>query len=669
MKKYKLLFYLLVAVFVAFIFRSWFLPFPLSTGDWSYKFPQTIREFNLYPYAWSGGFGNGLGGNDIFLLALNTYFFATTSLLFNYLHIPWVIIEKVLWYWPYLVVSILGSLLLFRKFIIKDDIFALLSSLIFSVNTYPLMIMGGGQVGVGMGYAILPLVFWSFLKVLENPLSKNNYLKDSVLAGLIFSLQLLFDLRLAYVSVVFIGFYYLFYLYSHELLKLLKKTFVPFVIVPAVTTVFLHFFWIFPFVLYGQNPLSKLGEAFSGTGIISFLSFAKFENTISLLHPNWPENLFGKAYFMRPEFLIIPALAFSSLIFISKRNDKSREIIFLAFLGLVGAFLAKGSNDPFGTVYVWAFEKIPGFMMFRDSTKWYGMIALSYSLLIPYLIYKVSRIPTIKKKIPNIKYLLVIIFVLLWGIILRQSFTGGLEGTFLSKSEPKEYMELASFLSSQNKFYRTLWVPSFHQYTYYSDSHPAVSGADYYNTHDPKLIASKIQQNIKSLVDSSVKYIVVPVDTEGKIFLNNRKYSEDVYAQTVSSLIRVNEIKEVRRFGKIVVFEIPSTKDHFWSQKRNFTVSYDYINPTKYSVSVKNATKGDVLVFTEGYDKYWVIQNSGFRVGSLPFKDTLNSFTLPNDGLYSFEVYYQPQTWVNAGLVVSVFAGILVVYILIKYKK
>ena len=129
MKKNKLLLYLLAAVFIALVFKSWFLPFPLSTGDWSYKFPKMISEFNLYPYAWNTSFGNGFGTNGIFLMALGTYFSTSAAFLYK-LNTPWVFIEKILWYWPFIFVSSIGAFLLFRQVFVKDNFLAALSSLI-----------------------------------------------------------------------------------------------------------------------------------------------------------------------------------------------------------------------------------------------------------------------------------------------------------------------------------------------------------------------------------------------------------------------------------------------------------------------------------------------------------------------------------------------------------
>lgn len=240
----SILFPLLILVIIFLVFRSWFQPLSLSTGDWSYKFPQAIREFSIYPYAWSASFRNGLGGSTIFLLALNTYFHATTVFLADTIHIPWILIEKILWFWPFITVSIIGSFLLFRRLISKNTSFALISSLIFTTNTYALMITGGGQMGVGMGYAMIPLVFYAFISILEKKVAIRNQITTSILAGIVFSVQLVFDLRIAYITMVLVGIYYLLRLFSDSSIKL-KKTVIPYVFIPSLITLLLHFFGLF----------------------------------------------------------------------------------------------------------------------------------------------------------------------------------------------------------------------------------------------------------------------------------------------------------------------------------------------------------------------------------------------------------------------------------------
>lgn len=658
MKKIEFLFYLVIVLFVIFIFRSWFTSFSLSTGDWGYKFPKAIQGFSICPFAWDVEFHNRLGGSTIFLLALNTYFHAATVFLAEVLHIPWILIEKIMWFWPYIIVSMLGSFLLFRRLISRDATFALISSLIFTTNTYALMITGGGQMGVAMGYAMIPFVVWGFTGTLED-LNYRKILKRSVLAGLLFAIQLLFDLRLAYATLILLGIYYLVFLLRVDFWALFKKTFLFFAIIPGIVIVGLNFFWLVPFFVVGQNPLNSLGETFTGVGIVKFLSFAKFENTISLLQPNWPENIFGKVYFMRPDFIVLPIFAFLSLLFIKK--DKNDRVIFaMVIIGLIGAFLAKGSGEPFGEIYIWLFQKFPGFQMFRDSTKWYGFVALSFSLLVPYTLMRVS---SIRFKQHTTYYILLTTFLLFWAFTIRQNFLGELKGTFAPHKSPSEYFQLADFLSTQSQFFRTLWFPSLHQYSYSSASHPAIPGGDFLSVYSNKAILQKMgQKNIVSLLDdSSIKYVIVPSDTEGKLFTTDRKYSKKKYDALVSGLKKVSVLKQIKQFGRIVVFENKEYKNHLWMFGTGL-VSFKAVSPVLYKAEVSGVTNGGKLIFAENYDPHWIARVNGKKVISQRYK-LFNSFAL-TVGSSTVDIYYEPQDLVDRSIPVSAAAFIIVVIIL-----
>ncbi len=656
MQKFKQYFIpLLVLAILLIVFNKWFLPLSLSTGDWLYRHPQAIQEYFEYPYAWDTSFQNGLGGNTIFLLALNTYFYAVTSFLFNILHIPWIFIERIVWYFPFIFVSTVGAFLLFKKIIVDNFSVASIASIIFSTNTYALMITGGGQLGVGMGYAMVPTVLWSFINILSG-VSNKNKITWSLISGLVFSIQVIFDLRIAYVSAILICVYYVYQLLFARSFLYIKNTFLYFCVIPLLVVVLIHSFWLVPFVLVGQNPLQNLGEAFSNEGIVKFLSFASFENTLSLLHPHWPENIFGKAYFMRPEFLIIPFLAFLSLLFL-KDEKKEKTIIIFACIGLLGAFLAKGAAEPFGNVYIWLFNTFPGFMMFRDATKWYALIAVSYSILIPYVLYVLGR----KVKKENVFFILFLVF---WIFTIRQSVTGELRGTFAPRVEPNEYIELSAFLGSQKEFFRTLWFPSLHQFHYSTPNHPAISGGDFLSTYSNSAFLKKLKQRdtIALLDDASVKYVIVPSDTEGKIFIDDRKYNNKKYDELVSGLHKDSNLTFVKKIGNVVIFENDGFKDHFWVEGGG-KISYEFVSPVEYKVKMIRATGSGNLIFSENYDPNWVASANGIIVSSQKYNN-LNSFDLP-DGSNNVNIYYKPQDLINKLFPISVGFFTLIIGILI----
>jgi len=673
---------ILFLLLILYVFKTWFLLNPLSSGDWSFNFPQTLKSFTIFPYIWSWtGFVTGLGGNIAFFLGLSTYFSSTANILSNFFNIPWVLIEKLVWFWPFLMISVFSSYCLFKK--LFSGKFALLSSSIYLFNTYILMIVGGGQMGIAIAYSIVPLVLYSFIK-----LNENIKLKYSLLFGFLFGILVMFDLRIAYITLSALGIYFLFNIKQLIIGKDLKGIVINIsyiFIIPFAVSGLLHAFWILPLLVFHQNPAQSFGAVYTSVDAVKFFSFAKFENAISLLHPNWPENIFGKVGFMKPEFLILPILAFSSLFFVSKTKDQRTKsyVLFFAILGLIGAFLAKGANEPFGGIYLWMFSHIPGFIMFRDPTKWYTLVAISYSILIPFSIWKIygflsskfkiqnSKVQfKIQKFIPNIFLILVTLYLM---FLIRPALLGQLTGTFKSKAIPKEYISLEKYISQDEFFYRTFWIPKTQRFGFYSSDHPVIPAQDFMKETNYSQIFKNLRMTEMEgiLQESSVKYVIIPYDSEGEIFLEDRKYNNTLYERTVGDIRKIKWLKEIDGFGKIKVFEISNPKDHFWSTSNNIKINYRFINPTKHEVTVKNVKKGDILVFSESFDKYWIAFNSDFRIQSSEFNGRFNSFILPKNGDYLLTVYYTPQDWVNIGLVISgiTLGTVLVVLIGFKLRK
>ena len=675
----KLIAPLLLLLLVIVTFRVWFLPGLLSTFDFPYYSQLMMKDASVMPYAW--GFHVGLDGFARFISPYSWVlpFINIPQVVFGRLGMDWGLIERIAYFYPLLILLIISPVVLFKTAFPKNK-FYLMAIIIFSFNTYSLLLFSG-EIFVALAYCLIPLILAIFIKILsdKNAISKTIY---SITAGLVVSLQIMFDPRVVYVTLsavalyaVFSILYLVFSKKSRTLnIKGLLNYFVFIVFIPGAITLLLQAFWILPSILHGGNPVESLGAGYSSVGAVQFLSFAKLENTITLLHPNWSENIFGKVYFMRPEFLLLPVLAFASLFFI-KRSEASKEkvyILFFALLGIIGAFLAKGSNDPFGGIYLWMFNHIPGFIMFRDPAKWYPLVAISYSILIPYSVYQIYEL--IKRKTENLKpkimgNLLSKLFIFLvlgyMLFLIRPALLGQLGGTFKTATIPAEYTKLEQFLSSQNNFSRTLWVPTKQRFGFYSNNHPEMSAQILFNITDNGKLIQKLSSSEKLLQESSVRYVIVPYDSQGEIFLSDRKYDNKVYLQTITQVKKIPWLIPISGFGKIAVFAIPNAKDHFYITNQNSEISYKYISPVEYSLTVQNAKKGDRVVFAESFDNKWTASNSKFKIQSSEFDNRFNSFVLPKDGDYSLRVYYTPQDDANIGVVISVGALIIILLMLL----
>lgn len=671
---------LLFISLILIVFRSWFLPGIIIAVDFDYLWNYDFFTLNMY--AWNTLSGKGFG--TYFVPYMWAYPIQSIPINFwgVFLGLPWEVVQRLTFFYPFLILATISSGYLFKSLFPDIKIFYF-APLIFLFNTYILNVTGGGQMIIAMAYALTPFTLGIFMKVASSE-KPNLYL--TILAGLILGIQFLLDIRIGYIITFAIC---LFLLSTLIHVKTTVGIFVKKLIfalgIPLVLVLLLHAFWLLPSIFVQQNAIGALGSIYSSKEAVLFFSFAKFENSIALLHPNWPENVFGKVSFMRPEFLLLPLLAFASLFFISKRSYRERQyILYFALLGLIGAFLAKGANDPFGHVYLYLFDNVPGFVMFRDPTKWYTLVALSYSILIPYTVWnvynrlKVLRIPPSSKfsfihqsKIFNIQNFFILLISSLLIFLIRPAIVGELNGTLRQHTVPNEYISLQKFLEQQPGFFRTLWMPTIQKYAYATNQHPAISAQDLFEKYDQKALTANLnnQNAEKMLQESGIKYIIVPYDSEGEIFLQDRRYSEEVYTSFLEMVRSITWLSESKDFGKIKVFSIENPKEHFWSNAENLSLSYKRISPVEYELAVKGAKKEDLVVFSENFDSNWVLETNGSQIQSKAYKDTFNSFPLPKDGNYSAKVFYTPQVWVNIGIIVSVISLISIIGVLIYFRK
>jgi hypothetical protein len=115
---------------------------------------------------------------------------------------------------------------------------------------------------------------------------------------------------------------------------------------------------------------------------------------------------------------------------------------------------------------------------------------------------------------------------------------------------------------------------------------------------------------------------------------------------------------------------------------------YKKINPTKYTLNIKNATRPYILAFAESYDPLWAAyvetgngstksdshennyENNNFKTNNIPLYALTNGFYVNKTGDYTLVIEYQPQIWFIQGLTVSTLslAGILIAFIFARKK-
>lgn len=701
-----LIFFLVAPIF--FIFRSWLELKVLTATDFPFIFPEKVKEFLSWPFAWSA---TRIGENITpFLFTYLPWF--SFGAIGNSLGFAWT--ERIVWFFPFLILSVFSSWYLFRILFPKNT-FWILSSLVLLFNSYILMVVGGGQMGLALSYSLFPLILARFIQFIDifSKGAGREKLGPTIILGLLISVQVMFDPRIAYITSLAL-FFYAFLHYSF--IRRFSLLSILYFFISYLVVLGLHFYWILPSILAKSVSLPA---TYNEPRWVEFLSFAQFSNSFSLLHPNWPENIFGKIYFMRWEFLIIPIIAYGGLLFTRQTRSATNEkridtnILFFALLGLLGAFLAKGANPPFGEVYLWLFNNFPGMNLFRDPTKFYTLVALSYSVLIPFSISKIYGWIKSQTKfsIFNFQNLFLIFAITYLLFLIRPAWTGELGGTFKSKPVPKEYVELKDFLASQPEFFRTLWVPKKQRFGFYSNNHPVLSSQEFVSPGScqspfcsmvdqtkkpPKLdpvntpeteILDQVRNYSLSyfkhletpgvLGRMGVKYVIVPSDSEGEIFLQDRKYSEaerEKYLQVLNRIPWLQKIdfpcsSDTYHCSGITIYQTPNYQDHFFaSGEKSPGVVWKMLNPTRYVVEVKNVTQPFTLVFSETYDPLWQAKIGEKIIPSEKLNETFNSFQINQRGDFEVVVEFAAQKYVWWGLVVSLGTLITAFLFLLRAK-
>lgn len=675
MKRYILIIALVtVSLLLAIIFcQQLFSVSTFSRGDWPYMFPSAASEFSS-PLPYYKGY-NGLGQGSILFTGLETFFQwgaravgATAG---------WRFFELFFWFIPLLAISSFSSYLLTKSWV---------GVLIYTTNTYILMIIGGGQFGVGLAYAFAPLVIYTWMRLFrdeeDSPVSKKHYLSivaSAVLTGVIGAIQVLFDPRIAIITLSSAVLYFVFallFIKKSCVKRFLTSSIIRFVI-GGVIIFLLNAFWILPFLLYGAGPLEHGRSADFSLGIVRFLSFSNFSHAFSLLHPNWPENIFGKTYFLQPEFLLIPILAFSLLLFpgsYGKSKQNFRKILFFSLLAIIGSFLAKGTSEPFGEVYAFLYKYVPGFILFRDATKFYLLIALSYSVVIPLVLSKIRRevITIFSKYKQSYTYYLAVLpiflFVFFWLFLIRPVFEGKLSGTFRPIGVTAEYMQFAKKIEDEKSFSRILWVPKHQRFGYYSLTHPALSAELFFETSSPAAILDALRnpKTLTLLQEAAVSWVVVPTDTQSEIFLKERKPDNVLRQQFISGLEQTAYLSRVSGESTLAVFTLPSSKDHIWlaeSSPSGGIEKWKSISPMQYDISLREVKKGQTLIFSEGYSRLWKLQVEGKHISPLRYNTFFMQFVLPRDGTYQARLVYTPsQIAVQSGLISAITLFVVTVF-------
>lgn len=418
--KSKFFFIIGLLIPTVIVFKSIFLPGPLAWGDAPHFYGNELTELvSPEPYAWTLR-GENFGGIDprTYIFPYLFLYGILGGLVGNDLAI------RIIFYVPAIVLSLATPILLTRylKFSRKVSFFA---SLIYILNTYFILLVDGGQVGVALAYGLFPLTLLFLKKLIDQPKYFNFWF--ALFCSFLLTIT---DPRVSAVSLLTIFFW-----------ASLERNWanLKYLVLLGFALAGLSSYWFI--------PLFKLGGGAINLGI-SKLQLVSLLDTLTLFNPHFPGNVFGQVTEPAFYFLALPIVIALSFWIKPKRKDFVLALIFLLF-----AFLSKGSTPPLGRYYDFL-TRLPFGFAFRDATKFMFPTILVAGILVG------KTAERIKSKFFVFALWAYVIF------LISPAITGKLNFVLSNRKWSSDYQKILTNLQMIPGEFRVAWFPERHPMTY-----------------------------------------------------------------------------------------------------------------------------------------------------------------------------------------------------------
>lgn len=496
---------------------------PLVWGDAPYFYIENLIELFNFPFTWDIRSSN-FGSEQLLTLWLYIPTFLQ-GFFYNFFGIKHEISVRVVFYFSYLFTSFLGTYFLLKKLKL-GSISKAFGIIFYILNTYSLLLIDGGQIGVLLSYGLFPLAVLTFVN-----LTDKSSLKYFISAIVVHFLILNTDLRIALIALFFEFIWWVFLIPQ----KKVKQVYT--FIILWVITLLLSGFWIAPF-LHGF-----LQEGTNQT-LDNNQNFIQLINSSYLFQPHFPENDFGNLNKTPIFFIFFPFILLLALL------NKRKETLSFWMLLILFVFLAKGENPPFGGIYSFI-TNLPMGNAFRDSSKFYIPSILTASILIglsvEYIMEKIHKYKTV--------WLLGIYIFLLLSVY--PVFIGGLSGVLGKDPQRSDFSNIYHLINRDSFFYRTLWFSERPSLGFADWNHPGISAN---LLHLERPFASMIDGDydlfgflhnryISEWYELlGIKYIFYPPYEREKSLTNKQKAERLQFEYFISKVHGLNRITDIATF-------------------------------------------------------------------------------------------------------------------------
>jgi hypothetical protein len=586
--------HLLFAAILLLVYRGWLNTGTITYGDWGWNSQSMLRHYLAVPFTWEPTFSLGQPYlSTMYWLIPQMFLYGLLSTL----GVPFSVLERLVWIFPCLLLGVFGAYYL-GKTLFHDRKAALVTTAAFILSTYFLRISTHGLFNLTASFAMTPLVCALFLKS-----NRERGLRYPILGGLALWLQWSFDMRFCYLTVLLIlagwvvlavgdirygkqGF--------RDIARRSGHVALAFAIFAGA-----NMFWLLANV---KGPGFKAPLDYGQPWWISVLSFGQITHGFTMHEPVWPPLTWlrltiNKAQSVNPFFILVPIICFTAVLFAVRgmRRNPARARIALAgsSIALAGVFLQKGQNVPFGVVFVFLFNHLPGFNMFRDPNKLILYVILGFSILFGLATVMVTgwlrarlkdgpRSRAFEESAPPLVLLLTLC------LLVTPALSGHLGGRYSGirpVKVPEGYQQMEKVLEGDKQFYRTIWYPDIQRFATMDPDHPAIPAKELFQGPLEPL-ATSISERYEGAIESplmpglldamAVEKIVVPQDAdmpEKRVFQGKFTWEPSylkIVAESDAKSVAGNDGSEY--FGRSLVITRNGRRGHVFVPNRSFSV-------------------------------------------------------------------------------------------------
>lgn len=352
--------------------------------------------------------------------------------------------------------------------------------------------------------------------------------------------------------------------------------------------------------------------------------------------------------------IIILAVAIVGL-WVSKKL-KNWSFIFL--LAILGWFVSKGSNVPFGlSTFDFLFKNFTFTQSLRNSYEKFGVV-----WALPYSIFFALGLNFVYQKTRNrMSGLLAgVIFLSACVVLVWPMWTGELYKTMRVKI-PDYYEEANAYLNERKDDGRILQLPMIEgdavgyawgyrgvepsEFLFDRSSVSKILRAKYFDDKYLNLYREFVNKKDynKQLEEMNIKYLVLHND------LVPEASGASSSAEVVKTLQKNNDIRFLKTFGELKVYEYTGNKTpglFIMEQGRTLLLNYQKVAPTRYLVNVQDADKPFSLIFRETYNDLWEARIDGEKLDRhYLVYDYANVWGIEKKGNYNIDIVFKVWPW------------------------